>query len=451
MRARERRDTNLDRVESVFEPVGIDGFKHGIDTVGDFLHLGFVETAGRHRRRAEANTGCFKGRASFKWHRVFITRDMGKIEGLLSQFGGKVRKVVTEIDKEEVIVTPSGNNFVATLQKCRGECLAILHHIGGVFLELGLEGFGEANGLGRDHVHEGTTLAAREHGGVDGLHVFGFAEDQTTTRSAESFVGRRGDEICVRNRGRMHAAGHESGNVGDVGEQVGADRAGDLTHALKINDPRVGRSADGDHLRLFAFGNGCEFIVVDVTGFLVYAVLHEVVEFAGEVGGITVGEVPPVSEVHAENFVARLQNGRVDREVGLGAGVRLHVGVLGPEKFFGAFDGDDFDFIDFFAAPIPAFGRVAFGVFVGENAALGFHYRGVSEVFRGDQFDVIGLTGVFGRDGSGNFRIEGGERRGSQHGVETEIIRNDSPKSQTENASDAIFVPKFHRELSPTK
>ena len=131
---------------------------------------------------------------------------------------------------------------------------------------------------------------------------------------------------------------------------------------------------------MFALGDGGEFIVVDVSGFFIHAVLYEVVEFAGEVGRVAMGEVAAVCEVHAENFVAGLEHGGVDGKVGLGSGVGLHVGVFGAEELLGPLDGEDLDFVHFFASAIPTFAGVALGVFVGQDAALSLHHRWISEV-----------------------------------------------------------------------
>jgi len=54
--------------------------------------------------------------------------------------------------------------------------------------------------------------------------------------------------------------------------------------------------------------------------------------------------------------------------------VRLDVGVLGAEELLGALDGELLDLVDEFAAAVPALGRVALGVLVGEHAALGLHH-----------------------------------------------------------------------------
>ncbi len=100
----------------------------------------------------------------------------------------------------------------------------------------------------------------------------------------------------------------------------------------------------------------------------------------------------------------------------MGAGVGLDVGVIGAEELFGAVDGELLDVVDEFAAAVPAFGGVALGVFVGEDAALGLHDGGVGEVFRGDELDVALLAGELGGDGGVNSGIELGERSGVEHG-----------------------------------
>ncbi len=54
--------------------------------------------------------------------------------------------------------------------------------------------------------------------------------------------------------------------------------------------------------------------------------------------------------------------------------MRLDVGVIGTEQLLGAFDGQGFDFVDVLAATVVALARIAFGVLVGQAAALGLHY-----------------------------------------------------------------------------
>ncbi len=100
-------------------------------------------------------------------------------------------------------------------------------------------------------------------------------------------------------------------------------------------------------------------------------------------------------QVHTQHGIARLQQRGVDREVGLRAGVRLHVSVVGSEQFLSAIDRQLLNDIDVFTAAVVAFARVTFGIFVGQLRALRLHHARAGVVFGGDQFDVLFLTYFF--------------------------------------------------------
>ena len=106
-------------------------------------------------------------------------------------------------------------------------------------------------------------------------------------------------------------------------------------------------------------------------------------------------EVSAVGEIEAHDGVARLQDRGIGSLVGLRSGVRLHVDVLGIEELLGAVAGEVFDFIGKLAAAVITLAGIAFGVFVGENAAGGFEHRFRGEIFAGDQFDLAVLPTRF--------------------------------------------------------
>ena len=58
----------------------------------------------------------------------------------------------------------------------------------------------------------------------------------------------------------------------------------------------------------------------------------DLVELAAEVQGHAMGQVAAVGQVHAQDPVARLEDAEVGGHVGLGAGVRLDVDVLGARE-----------------------------------------------------------------------------------------------------------------------
>ena len=58
------------------------------------------------------------------------------------------------------------------------------------------------------------------------------------------------------------------------------------------------------------------------------------------------GQVPAVVEPHGQHGVARLEQGLVDGQIGVGARVRLHVRVLGPEEGLGPFPSQVLHLVD---------------------------------------------------------------------------------------------------------
>ena len=394
---------------------GADGLEDGVDAGGDLVHVLGEQAAGGDGRSAEADAGGLEGGTRLERDGVLVTGDVGEIEGLLRLLRGEFGQVGAEVDEEEVVVGAAGHDPVAARLHRGAEGARVLDDLGGVGLELGLEALAETHGLGGDDVHERAALGARENRGVDHLGVGGAAEDQAAARAAQGLVRGGRDEVGMGNGRRVVTRGDEAGDVRDVGEEQGADGAGDFTHAGEVDDAGVGAGADGDHLGLLALGRGGELVVVDQAVVLTDTVLHELIELAGEIGGVAVGEVAAVTEVHAEDLVTRLEHGGVDGEVGLGARVRLHVGVLGAEELLGTVDRELLDLVDELAAAVPAFARVTLGILVGQHAALGLQDRRVGEVLRGDELNVALLAGELGGDGGVELGIELRERRGVEH------------------------------------
>ena len=135
------------------------------------------------------------------------------------------------------------------------------------------------------------------------------------------------------------------------------------------------------------------------------------------------GQVSAVGQVHAHNGVARFEQAQEDRKVGLGAGVRLNVGMGRAEEFFDPIDGNLFNLIDKFAAAIVALRRQAFRIFVGQDRALRFHYCWRGEVFAGNEFKMIALTIEFLADESGDRGVMFGEKvRSRGHGESFQFL-----------------------------
>ena len=121
-------------------------------------------------------------------------------------------------------------------------------------------------------------------------------------------------------------------------------------------------------------------------------------------------EVATVREREAEDRVARLQQRVVDGRVGLRAGVRLHVGVLGAEQLLGAVDRELLAHVDVLAAAVVAPARVALGVLVREHRALRLEHGARNEVLRRDHLERVLLARELGVQHGGDLGVDLAER-----------------------------------------
>ena len=185
----------------------------------------------------------------------------------------------------------------------------------------------------------------------------------------------------------MLAAGDEPGDVGRVEEEEGADLVGDGAERRRVDDPRVGRGAGHDHLGAVLEGEVAHLVEVDALVAGGHAVGHEPVEATRGVDRRPVGEVSALIQAEAEHGVADLEGGEVGGHVGVGAGMGLHVGVLGAEERSGPLTGEVLDAVDHLVAAVVALAGVALGVLVGEHRAGGAEHGRRREVLAGDQLD----------------------------------------------------------------
>ena len=140
-----------------------------------------------------------------------------------------------------------------------------------------------------------------------------------------------------------------------------------------------------------------------------HAVLHGVEPLAGEGHLRAVGQVPAVRQRHREEGVAGLQERAVGGQVGVGARVRLQVGVLGAEELLGARDADLLGPVDDLAAAVVAPSGIALGVLVRQRAAQRGEHGGAGEVLAGDQLQAAAQAVQLVEDDAGDVGVEGGQ------------------------------------------
>ena len=118
------------------------------------------------------------------------------------------------------------------------------------------------------------------------------------------------------------------------------------------------------------------------------------------------GEVAAVGEREAQDLVAGVGDRGEHRGVGLGAGVRLHVGVFGAEELLGAVDRELLGDVDVLAAAVVAAAGVALGVLVGQHRALGLQHGARGEVLAGDHFEGAALAAELRREDGGDLGVD---------------------------------------------
>src|SRR5437764_13096634 len=106
----------------------------------------------------------------------------------------------------------------------------------------------------------------------------------------------------------------------------------DVTQTRKIERARISRCAGRDHRRLGFVGQLFEGVVIDLLGFLSYAVMCNLIKFSGKVCRMAVGEMTAVGEVHRQNLVAYFQHRKIYSHVRLRATVCLNVHVFSADQ-----------------------------------------------------------------------------------------------------------------------
>ena len=152
-----------------------------------------------------------------------------------------------EVDQHQVIVGAAGHELVAACEDRFGHRLGVGDDRMRVSLELGRQRLVEGDRLGGDDVHQRPALEAGKDRRVDLLgEVLVVGQDHAAARAAQGLVGGRGDDMGVRERRGMRAARDQPGEMGDVDDEIGADRVADRAEALEVPVARIGRAAGDD-------------------------------------------------------------------------------------------------------------------------------------------------------------------------------------------------------------
>ena len=319
----------------------------------DALHLDRAEASRRHGRRPDADARGRVRRQRVEGDRVLVDGDADVVEKPLGFLAGHAEW--RHVDEEQVVVRAARHEARAGGGERPGERCRVDDRPALVLSERVGAGLEQRDGLGRDDVHERAALRAREDRLVDRGREARAAEHQAATRSAQRLVGRRRDDVGVRERARVEARGDEARDVRHVHHEQRVVRAGDLGEPLEVDDARVGAGARDDELRPDLPRLDLERAVVDALVLRRDAVGVDLVPASREVDRRAVGQVAAMGQAHAEDPVTVVEHREVRGHVRLRARVRLDVDVLGTrEQRDRALLRERLDDVDELAAPVVA-------------------------------------------------------------------------------------------------
>ena len=254
-------------------------------------------------------------------------------------------------------------------------------------------------------MHQRPALGAREDPLIDLLGVCLFAQDHAAPGAPQGLMGGGGDHVPVGHRVHMHAPRHQPRDMGHVHQQQRPYLVGDVPELGEIQRPGIGGCPRHDQPGPAGLGQGQDLVVIQPLRVLPHPVGYKAVIPAAEVDRAAVGQMAPVGEIHAQHRISGLQQGKIGGQIGLGAGMGLHVGMFRPKQGAGPLPGQLLHRIHPLAAPVIALARISFRIFIGQMAAHGRHHLGRGEIFRSDQLDILPLPPQLPFHGRGQGRV----------------------------------------------
>ena len=194
-----------------------------------------------------------------------------------------------------------------------------------------------------------------------------------------------------------------------IHHQVSAHFVCHLTETLKINGPGISAGSGHDQLRLCLKRDPLQLVIIDIA-LVIDAVRHYIEVKAGKIHRASVGQMAAVVQIHAHNRITRFQHGYKNRHIGLGAGVRLHIGIVTAKQLLSPFYGKSLHYVHALTSAVVPLSRIPFRVLVGQHRTHGHHNRLGNDILRRDQLQVPSLAGRLRLNGLAYFRIKFGNK-----------------------------------------
>jgi len=132
---------------------------------------------------------------------------------------------------------------------------------------------------------------------------------------------------------------------------------------------RIGRETGNQYL-----GSGLQravlhLVVVDKSRLGIETVGPDLVVAARKTGRVAVGQVTALCQVHTHYRVARIRQCQANSRIGLGARMRLDIGVVTVEQVLGSLDGQALGHDHIFATAVVALPRISFCIAITNGLA----------------------------------------------------------------------------------
>ena len=138
---------------------------------------------------------------------------------------------------------------------------------------------------------------------------------------------------------------------------------------------------------------------------IIHAVRHNVEVFSGHIYRAAVCQMSAVIQIHTHNGISRIQDGKLNRHVGLCTGVGLYIGIITAKQLLRTFNGKVLNLVHTFTSAVISFGRIAFRILVGKHASHCRHYSLAHPVLGSDQLDMAVLPFLLIHNRLRDFRI----------------------------------------------
>ena len=307
-----------------------------------------------------------------------------------------------------MVVGTAGDNLVALADKGVAQGRRILHDLLLILAVLRLGSLVEGYCLGGDNVLQGASLYSGEYAGIqDGAHLLYLAlgggdapgvvevlahKDDASAGAAQGLMGGGGDYVGIFHGVLKEPGGDEAGRMCHIYPQQGAYLIGNGPHPFVVPFAGIGRCPADNKLGTAFQGLALHLVVVHEAGFGVEAVGDGLVQDTRGIDWGTVGEVAAHREVQTHKNVAGLEYGHSHGHIGLGAAVRLHIGIFGIVEGFQAVYGQLLYLVHHLAAAVVAPAGVALGIFVGADRTHSLQHLGRYIILGSNQFQPRGLA-----------------------------------------------------------